>query len=161
MIMQWDAVAADDAERVLAFGEDELFDWLDANGERTSFEVDKAWHAVHFTLTGEAWEVVGVLGQAVLGGEDFGEDLGYGCPRWLAPAAVAEVAAALAALPPAEFEQRLDFAAIQQADIYPSIWDRDPEPEQLVQYVRSGYETIRDGFAAAAAAGQGFVITLL
>lgn len=97
----------------------------------------------------------------MLGGEEFGEDLGYGPPRWLPPDAVAEAARELAALSPDDFAARLDFAAMAREQIYPQIWDRDPAGEDLVGYVVAGYETIRTQFAEAAAANQGFVISMV
>jgi hypothetical protein len=158
--MQWDAIDADEAERVRAFDEESFVEWLETR-DGDSFDVDKAWHAVHFTLTGDAWSTDGPLGQVVLGGEPFGEDIGYGPARWMPPDAVAAIAERLTALRPEEFEQRLDFAALAANDIYPSIWDRDPATDQLVEFVRGAYETLRDRYARAARAGQGFVISLL
>lgn len=161
MIMQWDAVAPADAEKVRSLEVGAFCEWLEQGDVRLSFDVDKAWHAVHFTLTGDPWSTDGPLGQAVLGGEPFGEEIAYGPARWLRAEAVAAIAEQLAPLTPDRFEQRLDFAALHRADIYPEIWDRDPEADELVGYVRGGYEQLRDGYARAAGAGQGFVITLL
>lgn len=161
MIMQWDAVAPSDAEKVRSLDPDDFCEWLEQGDDRLSFDADKAWHAVHFVLTGDPWSTDGPLGQTVLGGEPFGEEVGYGPARWLPAEAVSAIAEQLAALTPGQFEQRLDFAALHREDIYPSIWDRDPEADELVEYVRAGYEQIRDGYARAAAAGQGFVIALM
>ena len=83
MIMQWDSADAATAETVRSMNADAFMEWLEDVDGRISFDVDKAWHAVHFTLTGDAWNVDGALGQIVLGGEPFGEEIGY-CPaRWL------------------------------------------------------------------------------
>lgn len=161
MIMQWISVDAATAQRVRSMDEESFFDWLDEAGSGpASFDVDKAWHAVHFTLTGDAWAPLGPFGQIVFGGEPFGEDVGYGPPRLLSPEAVVTAARALAELPPDQFESQLDFAALQAHDIYPSIWDREPDAEELVEYVRAGYAVIRDRFTTAAGAGEGFVTCL-
>lgn len=160
MIMLWVPTDAASAERVRAMDPDDFYEWLDEKGDRDSFDVDKAWHAIHFTLTGNAWTPDGPLGSVVLGGAPFGEDGGYGPPRWLAPDAVVAAAGALADLPPDRFVERLDFPALQANDIYPSMWDRDPESEEFVDYLRHGYETIHEKFTAAAVAGRGFVILL-
>ena len=161
MIMQWDSVEPAEAERLRSLDPDSFVEWLEAAEGRISFDVDKAWHAVHFTLTGDAWAQNGPLGAVVLGGEPFGEDVGYGPARWLAPEAVAAAARELAELAPADLASRLDFASMVEQDIYPQIWDRDPAAEQLIDYVVDGYTQIRDGFSKAAAMGHGFVISLL
>jgi hypothetical protein len=161
MIMQWDAVDPATISELRTMDGEAFVEWLEDAERRISFDVDKAWHAVHFTLAGDAWETEGVLGSVVLGGDDFGEDLGYGHPRWLPADAVAAAARELADLTPEAFEARLDFAAMVEHDIYPGVWDRDPEEEELVEYVVDGYREIRGRFAEAAASGQGFVICLL
>lgn len=161
MIMQWDAVDAATGEQLQSVDVDSFCNWLEEPDDRISFDVDKAWHAVHFTLTGEAWEAVGPFGDVVLGGEPFGEEVGYGPPRWLSPERAAAAARALAELAPDAFAARLDFHAMTEHDIYPQIWDRDPAAEQLVEYVVDAYKEIRDRFSEAVAAGQGFIISLL
>ena len=160
MIMRWDAVNPADAEKLRSLDLAVFCEWLKQRDDRLSFDVDKAWHAVHFTLTGHPWSTDGPLGQTVLGGAPFGEEIAYEPARWLRAEVVSAIAEQLEAITPEEFEQRLDFAALQRADIYPEIWDEDPEADELIGYVRGGYEQIRDGFAQAARAGQGFVITL-
>lgn len=161
MIMQWDSADRSAADELRSMDPESFVAWLEDADGRISFDVDKAWHAVHFTLTGDAWNQHGPMGKVVLGGEPFGEDMGYGPSRWLPPDAVAIASRELAELTPSGFAQRLDFAAMAQHDIYPSIWERDPDVEQLVEFVVAGYEEIRDRFAEAAAAGHGFVISLL
>lgn len=140
---------------------DSFVEWLEDPRGRISFDVDKAWHGVHFALAGDAWNAVGPIGSVVLGGEPFGEDLGYGPARWLSPEAVAVAARELAALSADDVASRLDFGSMAQQGIYPQIWDRDPAAEDLVEFVVAGYRKIRDRFAEAAAASQGFVISLL
>lgn len=161
MVVQWDAVSADEFEGLRHLDEDALVDWLEDYESRASFDIDKAWHAAHFVLTGSAEDTSGPLGTVVLGGTEFGHELGYGLPRWVTPAQVVESAAALAALSTDDVHRRIDFAAMTAHHIYPSIWDRDPVGEQLVEFILDGIEQLRTGFAAAAAAGQGFVVSML
>jgi len=160
MIMQWNGATTSEAEGLRSAGTEALCEWLDHSEDRVSFDVDKAWHAVHFTLTGDTDSTAGLLGQVVLGGVEFGDEVGYGPARWLPAPAVSDVASALAKLTPEEFERRVDFAALLRNDIYPSIWDRDPVAEELMEYVCGGYGRIRDGYIAAASAGHGFIIHL-
>lgn len=74
-------------------------DWVD---------LDKAWHGVHFLLTGSAYDVTGTLGAAVMGGRPVGEDDGYGPPRLLEQPEVAEVAEALSNLGDAWLRARFE-----------------------------------------------------
>jgi len=159
MIMQWDAADAATADALRSMDGDAMVEWLEDPGDRISFDVDKAWHAIHFTLAGHPWNPTGSLGSVVLGGEPFGEDIGYDPARWLSPDAVAAAAAELDALSPEEFASRLSFEALAANDVYPQMWDQ--APAELIEYVVAGYSTIRDGFIGAAAASQGFVINLL
>ena len=48
-------------------------------------DLDKAWHCIHFMLTGSTYDVTQPLGGAVLGGDGVGDDLGYGPARILDP----------------------------------------------------------------------------
>lgn len=160
MIMRWDAVGSADAEKARSLDPDAFWEWLLQRDGRLSFDVDKAWQAVHFALAGDPWSTAGPLGQTVLGGEPFGPAVGPEPARWLPAEAVRAIARQLAALTPEQFEQRLDFPAMQRAEVYPMIWDEDPEADGLIGYVCGGYEQLRDGYAQAAGAGQGFVITL-
>lgn len=74
---------------------------------------------------GQAWDVIHAVlnvdedewgGKAVLGGEPFGEDQGFGPPRTLAPDEVAQVWAALSVIDEAEFRRR--FAVVDLAEVY-------------------------------------------
>ena len=49
------------------------------------FDLDKAWHGIHFLLTGSAWETTPGAGESVLGGDPVGPDRGYGPARLLDP----------------------------------------------------------------------------
>ena len=160
MIMQWDAVSEAEAELIRSLDGDAFFEGLEGHEEQLSFDVDKAWNALHFTLTGDAWETSGPLGEVVLGGEPFGEDVGYRPPRWLSAEVVNRLADGLAALSPQQFASQIDVAALARNEVYPSIWDRDPDTEHLIEFVRGGFDTVRDGYAEAARIGSGFVICL-
>jgi hypothetical protein len=121
-------------------------------------DVDKAWHAIHYTLTGSAWEASGALASVVLGGRPIGdEDLGYGPARALTAAEVAAAAAELAAIDDAEFRARFDVEALASADVYPPIWD---EGDDALDYVAAYYGVVRDLFRDAAASGDAIVIFL-
>jgi len=51
----------------------------DGDGEPPNYvDVDKAWHGIHYLLTGQAEGGPRPLSLAVLGGGDFGTEDGYG-----------------------------------------------------------------------------------
>lgn len=154
MIMQWDSADSTTAEELRTADVEVFIDWLEDPAGRISFDVDKAWHAVHFTLTGDPWNTDGVLGSVVLGGEPFGEDVGYGPARWLSPNAVEAAARELADLTPEAVAARVSVESMRQHEIYPQLWDRDPVAEQLIEFVVDAYSEIRIRFAEAQQPGR-------
>src|SRR5690348_12952650 len=61
-------------------------------------DVHKAWHGLHYLLTGAAGDVEGPLGFVACGGERVGDDLGVGPARVFDADAVLDIATALEAL---------------------------------------------------------------
>src|ERR1700722_3238791 len=57
-------------------------DAADAGEAYADLDVDKAWHGLHFLLTGTAWEGAPPLDFIVKGGRQIGDvDVGYGPAR--------------------------------------------------------------------------------
>jgi hypothetical protein len=128
---------------------DLILDEGDDEGDGAGWlDLDKAWHGVHFLLTGAAWGTDNPLGGAVLGGREVGEDDGYGPPRLLEPELVREVAEALGVVTDAELRARFDPEEMQRLDIYPQIWD---EGDILDEYLMPNVQQLRDFYARAAA----------
>ena len=126
------------------------------NGSR-ALDIDKSWHAIHFLLNRNAWEGTPPLMNAVLGGRELGEDLGYGPPRILEASEVREVAKALGAISADQLLQAYDPAALNQAEIYPEGWS-DDEPEE--PYIAEHYKALVDFFKHAAEAGDAMILYL-
>lgn len=95
------------------------------DGPPNALDVEKAWHAIHFTLNGSQWEGHGALGMVVLGGTEIGEDAGYGPARYLLQGQVKEIAEALLKISKEEFIERFHPEAMDAQKIYPQIWSRD------------------------------------
>jgi hypothetical protein len=114
-------------------------------------EIDKAWHGIHYLLTGSAEEGPEPLTWAVfLGGDEIGEDMGYGPARLLSAEHVRLIANAL----PNEnvFVESYDPKAMEKAEIYPSIWVR--EGEEALEYLLEYYQELRKFYQAAATRGD-------
>lgn len=121
-------------------------------------DVDKAWHAIHFVLNGDVWGGDGPLGLAVMGGEEIGEDVGYGPARFLTPTEVHQVAQALLDFSPEQFGSRFDAQALHAAEIYPQIWLDDHDEAR--EYVVSHYSLLVDFYRSAAGRGDGALLFL-
>lgn len=135
----------------------ETFMDQESGADFTNMDVDKAWHAIHFLLTGTAYEGNGPLFNVIMGGEELDDtDNGYGPARILTPAEVKEVNKALEHIPPAELQKRFSAKKLKEADIYPEIWD----DEDGLEYVITHYEQLRDFYKNAAEAGNGMVLAL-
>lgn len=102
--------------------------------ERPHCDLDKAWHGLHFLLTGTAWEGEEPACYLVRGGEDLGDadELGYNVIQALSPPRVQRLAAFLNSLSRQELERRFDPERMMALDIYPEIWTRDSACEYLL-----------------------------
>lgn len=115
-------------------------------------DIDKSWHAIHYMLNGSTWDGEGPLALAVLGGEEIGEDVGYGPARYLVPAQVKAISAALSLLRPQEFSAKFHPSALDAAEIYPQGW-HDAGPEAL-EYVVRYYGLLSSFYQSAAERGD-------
>ncbi len=88
-----------------------------------TLSLEKAWHGVHYLLCGETDAGRTILSQAVLGGTEFGDDLGYGPARYFAQAKVSLTARELTqAELETEMRARFDPVLMSRAGIYPRLW---------------------------------------
>jgi hypothetical protein len=104
--------------------------WRDLEDEGTEMseselDLDKSWHGLHYLITGSPWTVGEGAGAAILGGDNIGEDNGYGPARLLSPDAVRTIAAGLGTIDVETLRSRYDPDALTRSDIYPQIWDED------------------------------------
>ena len=124
-----------------------------------SIDVDKAWHGIHFLLTGQAEGGQEPLALALLGGEELGDDVGYGPARFLTPQQVNAVATALVGLDEEAFRDRFDPAAMTDAQIYPDvIWLRDGK--DALDYLVENYHSMVSFYREAASRGDGALLWL-
>jgi hypothetical protein len=124
-------------------------------------DLDKAWHGIHFLLTGTDWEGEGPLSFLVKGGTEVGDiDVGYGPARAFRAAEVRAIAAALAPVDEATLRARFDPAEMMKLEIYPEIWDRDPADDDTLGYCMEYYGELKQFVAGAAGRGEGLLVHL-
>ena len=99
-----------------------------------SISLEKAWHGLHFLLTGSAWEGEPPLDFLLRGGEPIGEDDGYGPPRLLRPDEVRALDARLSHVSDDDLWSRFDPSLMEEEDIYPGVWD-EPEDDLKEEYL--------------------------
>src|SRR5438094_715270 len=118
--------------------------------------LNKAWHAIHFALTGQRLGGQEPLSFLVDEGTPVGEiDLGYGPARVLTSEQVRAIASQLAAIAPEDLAARIDLKQLDDELIYPGHWQRNGIG---VDYVVSNYREMRDLFARSAERGDGLVL---
>lgn len=120
-------------------------------------DVDKAWHGIHYLLTGRADVGAEPLSWAVMGGEEIGEEIGYGPARFLEPELVRSIAAWLP--DDSVFKSRFDPQAMERARIYPEvIWVRDDM--DALDYLVENYRELVAFYKSAAERGDGAILWL-
>jgi Domain of unknown function (DUF1877) len=127
-------------------------------GQTPSVHLEKAWHGLHFLLTGSAGESGVPLGFLLEGGQEVGEDDGYGAPRLFQPGEVPQINAALAAISDDELWGRFDPERMEAESIYPGIWDE--EEEELRDEYLTYFHELKQVVAQAAEGGMGLLVAL-
>ena len=118
--------------------------------------LNKAWHAIHFALTGSRLGGDEPLNFLVSEGTPVGEvDVGFGPARVLTSQQVSQLAAALAPIEPDEVARRIDLSKFDQEVIYPGNWQRNGIG---VDYVITNYRDMRDLIGRLAKRGEGLVL---
>ncbi|MDR3457746.1 MAG: YfbM family protein [Verrucomicrobiae bacterium] len=129
----------------------------DAREDDDEGDVDKAWQAIHYLLTGTADETDNVLGFLISGGLTLaGTDVGYGPPRAYPSDQVAAIFAALNGLDRATLYQRYQPKAMDQQGVYPKIWARDGD--RGFDYIWHHFERLRAVLAEARRRNQGLLV---
>lgn len=119
--------------------------------------IEKTWSGIHFLLNGTADGGKPPLFNVVLGGEETGEDFGYGPARYLTPDQVKEVAAALEPITKKALRARFDARAMAREGIY--TWNEDEGDDQVDDYL-DRYAELRAYFVDAARKGNGMLICI-
>jgi hypothetical protein len=130
--------------------------------KRELLSLEKAWHGVHYLLTGAAEPGPELRSQAVLGGMELGDDpegfSGYGPARYFRAAQVRELSEELRRPEvKSEAAARFDPARMSRLQIYPGWLAGEQDREWLM----GGFQRLRDFYLSAAAQGRAVVTCLV
>jgi Domain of unknown function (DUF1877) len=131
---------------------------LGGGSNGNELDVDKAWHGLHFLLTGSAWQGTFPLNFIAAGGREVGDDLGYGPARGLTSRDVLQIDAALEPLTADELRQRFDPQRMTELEIYPFGWSDDPDSER--DYLLEFYADLRGFVRRTAEHGHALLVYL-
>lgn len=114
-----------------------------AEGEGVETDVDKAWHGIHYLLTGTAGEGTEPLNFLVCGGTAVGDiDVGYGPARVYRSSDVKSIVSALREIDANTLRKRFNPEEMTRLEIYPDIWNRAPEEDDAIGYCIGRYEDL-------------------
>jgi len=121
--------------------------------------LDKAWHGLHYLLSGSDWEGDGPEAFLLNGGTEIGEvDVGYGPARSFTPDEIVQIHDCLSRIAPETLRVRFDPAKMTELELYPNVWDRDPEAE--LESLLNSYEDLRQFVERTADSRLGLVVYL-
>jgi hypothetical protein len=158
-------MVADNPDEVLEYVDYALDGRLPETAQGEELNIDKAWHGLHYLLTGTAWAGFEPAYYLVKGGEQVGDeqehDVGYGPARILFPQQVAAFNEAVQLLTPDEIERRFSSEKMVELQIYPEVWSREGNNAQdNIDYL-NGYAQELQAFLSRAAKQQKAVICYL
>ena len=133
-------------------------------GEGVFVDVDKAWHCLHFLLTGTADGGDPPLNFVLTGGREVGaEDVGYGPARAFLSQEVGQIAKALEPIDRGWLVANFDAGRMDRLEIYPDVghWSEvDPGSEDSFGYYLGGFESIKSLVRQGASSGLGMLAWL-
>ncbi len=128
------------------------------SGVLGSLTIDKAWHGVHYLLCGKVEPDPDLASQAILGGEEIGDDeSGYGPARCFAPDKVAQITAILDQPgTDAAMRARFDPDTMVRLGIYPGGWTQNE-----LQWLTDEFERVRKLYRDAAGEGSALLTCIV
>jgi Domain of unknown function (DUF1877) len=128
------------------------FEFLEENDDRSA-DIDKAWHGIHYLLTGIANEGEFPLGFILTGGQVIsGEELPS--IRIFRPEEVRSIAQALLHSKWSSLRDRFDTKAMKEAQVYPDIWGND---DGELDYLKENFEQLCRDVETIAANEKGLI----
>ncbi len=107
---------------------EQIEDFLDNSLGQSEIDLEKAWHGIHYLLTGDASGGERPHCYLMDGGSPVGDiDVGYGPAMLLSKDQVKEFSDALGKLSEEQLKERFDPEAMDKAGVYPGVWDEGDE----------------------------------
>lgn len=124
-----------------------------------ALSLEKSWHMLHYLFTGSIGPV-GTPGDALLTGEEIGEDVaGYGAPRWQTPDETRAFGMFLKELDGAKLASRVNLKNMAAAGVYgmPRGLGSETEEPGLREEAAHFFTLLRDYVALASEKNDGFL----
>ena len=134
-----------------------LEDFLYPDGEEIKLMItlDKSWQIIHYVLTGTEWDASTTLGKAILGGTEYGDDVGYGPARLLEASDVIEISGELEKITLDDFIKLLKSRSYKNAEIY--CFDYNNIDDEI-EYSGNYFLELKKIYSEAARSGMGILI---
>ena len=123
------------------------------------FDADKAWHGMHFLLTGSASTGSGPLAFILVGGTEIPKGVGHGPARGYNAEEVRQIDDALRDIDPSALYEQADQKQFSRMNIFPGIWDNEPK-EECVGYVTSYLADLKKFISETAFANRALIVYL-
>lgn len=124
-------------------------------------DLHKSWQILHYVLTGTPDSGPAPLNLLLVGGEDVGDDLGYGPARFIEPRLMQDFARALSAFDLNIALGRISPARMAAAGVYGADFDDDEDAadfSDLTKEVALYFQSLKEFAFTAAATRQGALI---
>ncbi len=125
--------------------------------EEPTCDLDKAWHALHYLLTGDPGGGDFPLNFLAVGGQEIGEDMGYGPLRFLKAAETIVLKSELDKIPVADFANRFIAKDLIAAELYPAHDDWNEEDKE---WLTDAYTSIKQFIDQAVKNKKGIYINI-
>jgi hypothetical protein len=130
-----------------------------ATGEGIRADLDRAWHGIHYLLTGTAWDGSPPLDFLINGGRQVGEiDADHGPLRVFSPAETRAVLDALSGISTYEMRKRFNPRDMAAQEVYPDIWSQE---EESLAFLIDRVDGLRGFLRQAVEAEAGMLVFLL
>ncbi|GBC61501.1 DUF1877 domain-containing protein [Desulfonema ishimotonii] len=132
--------------------------WVGPSGDE-EIDLDKAWHGIHYLLTGTAWEGNGPENFIILGGREIGNvDVGYGPARAFSSGEVTQISSALHTVSDADLRKRYAPEKMDALEIYPVMYRE--EGESAFDDLRRHFHMLRAFIASTEKKDEGLILYL-
>lgn len=140
---------------------DDVLDFTDAQVPASQeLDLGKAWHGLHFILTGEQWAGIEPACYLLAAGDQIGDeeehDVGYGPARGLHVQQVKAFAAMLASLTKQEISNRYNGPRMMELELYPRGWEE--EPDEMRTWLISSFDDLQRFVMQTAAENKALLI---